>query len=210
MIVAWLVMTILVVALLYVHKAGAAKAEWLVKPAAAATFVVTGLLHGGLSSTFGRIVVGGLCLAAVGDVLLIPKDKRAFLAGLVSFLLGHVAYAVAFVARGVDLAATTSVLVGFALLAIPVLRWLWPSVERPMRVPVAAYITVITVMVALAAGAAKKDGAWSLVVGAIAFYLSDLSVARDRFVKREFANKVWGLPLYFFAQMVLASAVSRP
>jgi hypothetical protein len=40
----------------------------------------------------------------------------------------------------------------------------------------------------------------------VAFYLSDLSVARDRFIAPSIENKVWGWPLYFGAQMVLASA----
>ena len=90
-----------------------------------------------------------------------------------------------------------------------VLRWLWPHVERPMRVPVVAYVLVITTMVALAAGAASEHQSWALLVGAVAFYLSDLSVARDRFVAPGFANRVWGLPLYFFAQLLLASQAGR-
>ena len=40
---------------------------------------------------------------------------------------------------------------------------------------------------------------------ALAFYASDLAVARDQFVKREFRNRAWGMPLYFYAQMILAS-----
>jgi uncharacterized membrane protein YhhN len=200
-----LVMTFLVALLLHAQKSANTKLEWVVKPAASVTFVVTGFLQGGMGSTFGRVVVAGLCLAALGDVLLIPKDKRAFLAGLVAFLLGHVAYGAAFVVRGIDPVTTLAVLLAFTLVAIPVLRWLWPSVSVDMRKPVAAYIVVITIMVALSAGAARKDGAWLLVLGAVAFYLSDLSVARDRFVKKEFLNRAWGLPLYFFAQMILAS-----
>jgi hypothetical protein len=43
----------------------------------------------------------------------------------------------------------------------------------------------------------------------VSFYLSDLSVARDRFVVTEFNNKLWGWPLYFGAQLVLAATVAR-
>ena len=43
--------------------------------------------------------------------------------------------------------------------------------------------------------------------GALAFYLSDLSVARDRFVRPAFVNRAWGLPLYYGAQFVLAATV---
>jgi uncharacterized membrane protein YhhN len=205
----WLLMAALVGALLAAHRVDSHRLEWLLKPAAAATFVTTGLVAGGLSSAFGRVLLAGLVLAALGDVLLIPKGKLSFLAGLGAFLAGHLAYAVAFGLRGVD---ATAVLVAGAPLsvgAVFVLRWLWPHVERSMRAPVVAYVVVITAMVALAAGTAVETGAWLLLVGASAFYLSDLSVARDRFVATGFANRAWGLPLYFFAQMLLASHAGR-
>ena len=40
--------------------------------------------------------------------------------------------------------------------------------------------------------------------GALLFYLSDLAVARDRFVVRRFASRAWGLPAYYLAQVLLA------
>lgn len=204
----WCVMAALVAALLWVDATGRNRLEWLIKPAAAATFVFTGLASGALASGFGKVMLAGLVLAAAGDVLLIPKSKRSFLFGLVAFLLGHVAYAVACVVRGVDLRATCVAAVVMGFVAVPILRWLWPHVEAPMRVPVAAYVTVITSMVALAAGAAVASGAWMLLLGAVGFYLSDISVARNRFVSRGFANRAWGLPLYFFSQLILATTVA--
>ena len=44
-------------------------------------------------------------------------------------------------------------------------------------------------------------------LGAIAFAVSDASVARDRFVKPSIANKAWGLPMYYFAQVLFAMSV---
>jgi hypothetical protein len=38
--------------------------------------------------------------------------------------------------------------------------------------------------------------------------LSDLSVARDRFVAPGFVNRAWGLPTYFAAQLLLAASVA--
>jgi hypothetical protein len=35
-------------------------------------------------------------------------------------------------------------------------------------------------------------------------YLSDLSVARDRFVKPAFVNRLWGLPLYYASTVLIA------
>jgi hypothetical protein len=33
-------------------------------------------------------------------------------------------------------------------------------------------------------------------------------VARDRFVRHEFANRAWGLPLYYGAQLLIAATPS--
>jgi len=55
-----------------------------------------------------------------------------------------------------------------------------------------------------AAGTVGHAGMPAIFVGAFAFYLSDLAVARQRFVAKSFWNKAWGLPLYFGAQLILA------
>ncbi len=197
---------LLVAGVLWSKRAERDALEWLFKPAAAACFLALAWAEGALATRFGTILFAGLVLAAGGDVLLIPKSKRAFLAGLVSFLLGHVAYAIAFGFRGLDLAWTAGALLVLAVVALPVLRWLWPHVEAKMRAPVAAYVIVITAMVALAAGTYGAHGDARLLGGAIAFYLSDLAVARERFVAPGFLNRAWGLPLYFGAQLTLAWA----
>lgn len=184
-----------------------ARLEWLVKPAAALTFIVAAWAHGALGSAWGTVMFVGFVLAAGGDVLLIPKDRRAFLAGLVSFLLGHVAYAIAFAVRGLDWVWVGGSAAILLVIAGPILRWLWPHVEGPMRGPVAAYVVVITSMVALAAGTYGAHGDPWILVGAFGFYLSDLAVARDRFVSRGFVNRAWGLPLYFGSQLILATTV---
>jgi uncharacterized membrane protein YhhN len=99
-----------------------------------------------------------------------------------------------------------------ALLALPpalvVLRWLHPHLAGKMRLAVVAYVAVISVMVVTAAGAAASTGRGTIGLGAICFYLSDLHVARHRFVSRSFWNKSWGLPLYYAAQLLLATTVS--
>jgi len=181
--------------------------EWLFKPLASLGFVALALLDGAPASPYGQIMVAGLVLAALGDVLLIPEDRRYFLAGLVSFLLGHVAYAVAFGVRGLDGVAVAGVAVALGLAGVPIVRWLWPHVDGPMKGPVAAYMLVISAMVALAAGTVAAHGDPWIVVGAAGFYLSDLAVAQQRFVRASFATRAWGLPLYYAAQVVLAATV---
>lgn len=43
--------------------------------------------------------------------------------------------------------------------------------------------------------------------GAVLFYLSDLAVARDRFVKSSFLNRALGLPTYYLGQLLLAFTI---
>lgn len=202
-----LAMIVLVAAVLYAIRTEHPWLQWVAKPLASATFIAAGLRAGLPESAYGQALVAGLVLAALGDVLLIPKDRRAFLAGLVAFLAGHVLYAIAFVVRGVLLEPTamTSALVLVA--AIAVVRWLWPHVEGAMRAPVLAYVAVISVMLALAVGTFGHSPEAAIPLGALAFYLSDLTVARHRFVEAGFVNRAVGLPLYFGSQLLLASTV---
>ncbi len=86
-----------------------------------------------------------------------------------------------------------------------VLRWLGRSVPSDMVVPVRAYMAVIGVMSALACAVTAAGGPWQAAAGALAFTASDVSVARDRFVRHEFLNRAWGLPLYYGAQLLLAA-----
>jgi uncharacterized membrane protein YhhN len=114
-----------------------------------------------------------------------------------------VAYALAFVVRGVD---TQGVLVGSAILVVagvPLARWLFPHVQGAMAGPVAAYVVAITAMVVLAIGAVADGARITLAIGAALFYLSDLCVARERFVKRSPWNGIIGLPLYYASQLLL-------
>jgi uncharacterized membrane protein YhhN len=179
---------------------------WLAKPAASAAFIWLGVAAGALGSTYGQFVLTGLVFCMLGDVLLIPRGRpRAFRGGLFAFLLGHVAYGAAFVTRPLSAAGLVA---GGVLLAVSlglVLRWLGRSVPADMVVPVRAYMIVIGVMSTLACGVTAAGGPWQVVVGALAFTASDVSVARDRFVRHEFRNRAWGLPLYYGAQLLIAA-----
>jgi uncharacterized membrane protein YhhN len=75
-----------------------------------------------------------------------------------------------------------------------------------------AYIIVITAMVAgaftvLGDARLHSTGRFLVIFGAVSFYISDLFVARDRFFKTEFSNRLLGLPLYYAGQFLLAFSV---
>jgi len=176
----------------------------LFKPLASTGFILAALLSGALRSDYGTMILVGLALSFLGDVLLISMDMRAFRGGLVSFLLGHVAYAVAFWGLGPSWGVSLGVGVILVVVAVVIMRWLGPHLGK-MFIPVVAYVVVITVMVLLASGTVGVgDGGAVRVAGAVAFFLSDLSVARDRFVAQGFINRAWGLPMYYGGQLLLA------
>ncbi len=88
--------------------------------------------------------------------------------------------------------------------AFLILAWIWPKAGK-LRIPVAIYILAITLMVwwALCATILKQlpiTGA----LGAILFFLSDILVARRRFIRPQFLNQAVGLPMYYAAQLLLA------
>lgn len=194
-------------ALLAAEWRGARAGVWVAKPLASLGFLVAATSAGAFDSGYGRWVMGALVLSFAGDVLLIPTARASFLAGLVAFLLGHLAFAAAFGVRGLDAAGVALAALAVAPAAALALRWLWPHVEPPLRGPVLAYVAVISAMVLAAAGTVAAAPRPTLLAGAVAFYVSDLAVARQRFVARTFWNKSWGLPLYYGAQLLLASTV---
>jgi uncharacterized membrane protein YhhN len=200
---------IAVAALLVAESRGSRPGVWVAKPLASLGFIGAALAAGALDSEYGRWVLAALALSLGGDVLLIPRGSpRIFRAGVLSFLLGHVAYTVAFVVHGLDLPVLLPAAAWSLIPVYLVARWLGPHVTKDLRVAVYAYIIVISLMAVCALGAATASGSWWILLGAAMFWVSDLSVARDRFVAPTFANRAWGLPLYFAAQLVLASTVA--
>ncbi len=197
-----------VIALVIAERVDSAAARLVIKPLASLGFVGAAVAAGALESRPGQAILVGLVLSLVGDVLLISHARRAFLAGLGSFLLGHVAFAAAFVIRGVEARWAAGALVPLVATAVIVARWLLPHVEAAMRGAVVAYVVVITPMVALSVGTVAAGGHPLLLAAAVCFFLSDLSVARDRFVAPGFGNRLWGLPLYYIAQLLFAFSLA--
>lgn len=178
----------------------------IAKPVASAAFLWAALQWGALETHYGTLVLAGLALCMLGDVLLIPTDQPlVFRAGVFAFLLGHVAYASAFLTRPLSPLGLVAGGVLLVLVLGMVLRWLGRSLPPDMVLPVRAYMIVIGLMATLACGVTAAGGPWQAAVGALAFTASDVSVARDRFVRQAFVNRAWGLPLYYVSQLLIAA-----
>lgn len=184
---------------------GARTLRAIAKCTASAGFVAVGVSAGLPSgSPAQQAVFAGLVLGAIGDVCLISREKRWFLLGIGAFLLNHVAYVVAFAALGIAPLATAVACVPLGAFAWAVWRVVGTRAGS-LKVPVMAYIAVISAMVACAVGSTFAGGPRILLIGASLFFVSDLAVARDRFLAPGPSNKLWGLPTYYAAQLLFAS-----
>jgi len=174
---------------------------------AATGFVAMALAAGALQYPYGRAVLVALVFSWFGDFFLIYSADTIFLMGLVAFLIGHLGFAAAFLVHGVCLRWTGLAALALLVPAGIVTAWLWPH-AGDMLIPVLAYIVVITAMVALAFGALGRGAVWVVVLAAIMFFVSDIFVARARFVTSSPWNGLIGLPLYFGAQVLFAYTVA--
>jgi uncharacterized membrane protein YhhN len=199
---------VLAVALVVAHWRGRRTAVPPLKLAASAAFLVAAWLAGATGTPYGQLVLAALVLSAIGDALLLSKASRVFLAGLGAFLLAHAVYALAFSRHGMDPAWLAIGAVVMSINLSAVLVWLLPRLHTVYRYAVPAYMLAIGVMVATALGTGAVNGQWQIPAGALAFALSDIAVARERFVAPGPINKAWGLPLYYLGQVLLALSVA--
>ncbi len=179
--------------------------EWFAKPAASLVFLCVGIMRWEQGSTFDSLMILGLGLGLAGDLLLI--ENRTFRLGLLFFLAGHVATIAAFSCALPWTSWPRWLVAPLGLAGLAVGRWLWPHTGR-MKGPVTTYVAVITVLMwgGIAVSAAHTLPI-TAAMGAILFALSDLAVARNRFVVESFLNRAIGLPLYYTGQLLLAWTV---
>ena len=194
-----------VVSLLHAIRVGDRTLEVISKTVASSAFVVLGWVRLTAGDAGGVWLLAGLVLCALGDVLLL--GEKTFEPGLGAFLLGHLLLIAGFHAalpfgRWAPVVAVVLVVGGGAAI-----RWLWPHLghRKPL---VVAYVVVISVMVWSAFSASwGRVLPWSAAAGSLLFYLSDLAVARQRFVNPDFVNRAIGLPLYYTGQFLLALVI---
>jgi uncharacterized membrane protein YhhN len=196
-----------VVALIAAEFRGDRQARRWAKLAAAAGFLMVAVAAGAPSTEYGRRVLVGLGFGAVGDLALLGHGARALAAGMGLFACGHLAYLGACAVLVAPGEWWTAWAIAPVALALAVLRWLWPYLGK-FRLPVVCYMalfctTVTAAWSPLLHGAPLRPSLL-LAAGATAFFFSDLAVARQRFIHQSPWNKLWGLPLYFGGQLLIA------
>ncbi|MBK6850387.1 MAG: sterol desaturase family protein [Burkholderiales bacterium] len=166
------------------------------------------------------LALGASC---VGDVLLMLRGQ--FVAGLIAFLCAHLAYIALFRSDAATLAHRRAVMgtlaAGLTMYGVLIAGGL----PAELRVPVAVYVLVISLMAAQAIGRAaampgetSRRAAWGVALGALLFMLSDTLLAINRFVTPLPLSSLWVLTTYYAAQFMivrhmlpaLAEAAARP
>jgi uncharacterized membrane protein YhhN len=97
-----------------------------------------------------------------------------------------------------------------AAVSLAITRYLWNKIPKMLRPAVVGYVVLISGLVIASSAWASGAGGQLLVVGAVAFYISDISVALDRFVQSKFIYRLWGLPLYYAAQILIIVGFCSP
>ncbi|WP_386067979.1 lysoplasmalogenase [Tahibacter sp. UC22_41] len=157
---------------------------------------------------YRRAVLVGLLLSTLGDIwLMLPWDL--FIAGLVSFLLAHLAYLYAFT-RLAPLAPLRWPFAAYAVLAAGVVLLLWSHLPTPLRAPVLVYVAALATMAAQAAVVAVQRSTASRLaaaVGGLSFVVSDALLAIDRFHTPLPYAALWVLASYWLAQFLIGRSV---
>jgi uncharacterized membrane protein YhhN len=182
------------------------------KPLTTALIIAMAWPRGTTTPGLRRWVLLGLGLSWLGDVALLWPG-RGFLPGLISFLLAHLAYLMAF--TQVQRLARRWVPFGvYAVLAAAVLATLWPGVPPALRGPVLAYVVCLATMAAQAAVLWRcqpaDPAARRLALGGALFLTSDALLAINRFDQPLPMASLWILGSYWAAQLCIASWLASP
>jgi uncharacterized membrane protein YhhN len=161
---------------------------------------------------FNRLVFAGLIFSLIGDVLLLysVSDVFLFLYGLVSFLIAHILYSSAFFRDFKNKPQESKYFGHLMLFLMGVFSMSYYSIIRDylndFRIPVLAYIFVISIMAILAGYRYRRVNLLSfrlICFGAIFFVISDAALAYMKFVEPYSFSGILIMSTYMIAQFLI-------
>lgn len=172
------------------------------KSLASVGFVLLYFFNLGETNLFSNSVLIALILAFIGDLLLLRQEsKHFFKLGILTFAAAHLAYIIAFsrLLMDIDPLLISSLISLF--LGITVYCWLRRYLTAYFKWLVPVYLLLIGVMMTLGMAAGLSTDNYWLFCGSLGFAISDIFVARNRFINKQIINRLIGLPLYYAAQI---------
>ena len=173
----------------------------------------TGMGH----DSFGMKLLWGLIFGMIGDIVMnlrfvLPggAGQKAFLAGILAFLIGHVLYLCALIPQSVHLLAC--IIIG-ALLAAGLLAYIFKTMEVKIAFKIFGifYLGAVIIMTVIALDIAiSMHTAQSIVyaAGALLFTASDIILIFNTFgSKTVFSRRVANLSLYYVGQLLIAGCL---
>jgi uncharacterized membrane protein YhhN len=209
----WLTILLVGVEILAVGK-GWRRVQWIAKPAALLAlifwFTLVGMWQGPLV-WFGAGVVASM----IGDVLLMLPGGF-FLSGLLVFMAAHVCYIIGFNTsaplwswQAVLMLIITLVVLGVLLEMFLVNLQRKPG-NQAVIIPVTIYGVIISLMVVSAMMTPFRPGWSSLaaalaIVGAVLFFVSDITLALNRFIRPLAHSSLMVMVTYYLGQIAIAA-----
>ena len=161
---------------------------------------------------FDWLLMAALAASMAGDVFLMLPGGY-FIPGLASFLVAHLFY-IALLRQGINWFPSVRALLLTLGVGAAMYAWVWGGLTDPVvKVAVAAYVGVISLMVAQAIGRATVLGdaaSKAVALGACVFMLSDSLIAINRFVQPLPLVSLWVLTTYYAAQILMVRNARRP
>ena len=160
-----------------------------------------------LSILYKSAILLGMLFCLGGDIALMFDSQRAFLIGLVLFLLGHIVYTIALISFNGFLFMGWESTTIITVLSSLIFFYLYSGLEK-MKIPVLFYVVIISLMLNSGilthqANFFSSTQAWHLAIGASLFYISDVILAVNKF-KFPFAFNRFSLVFYFSGQLFIA------
>lgn len=183
------------------------RAMVIAKPLALIALIGIALIGGAADDTAGRWLLLGLVLCLAGDVFLLGDSEPGFLGGLTSFLLGHLAYVVAFVTLGLSSSAWG--MIGLATLAVA-FAWIAkvvPAAHRQGGTGLGGAVVAYTLVIGAMVVAAWMTGEWLIGLGATTFLVSDTVLAVNKFVGRVRHGDLAVMVTYHLGQLLIVVGV---
>ncbi len=165
-----------------------------------------------MKAGFNRLVFAALMFSLIGDCLLLVAVVAPgfFILGLLAFLIAHILYALAFF-RDFKNSPQSSKIFGHLMLfvmgvfSLSYYTWIRDSLNE-LRIPVMAYMFVISIMAILAGYRYRRVNLVSfrhVYIGAIFFVISDAILAYNKFVGALPTGSLLIMATYMIAQYLI-------